>query len=257
MPSLDNPSANPFLAVLLTAAVFVLAGTVKGVVGLGLPTLAMALLALLMPPAEAAALLVMPSLVTNVWQLRPWSALGPMLRRLAPMQAGIFLGTLVGAWVLGAPAGAWARGALGAALVAYAIWGLLGPRFVVSPRSETHLGLPVGAITGLVTAATGVFVLPAVPYLQVLRFERDELLQAMGISFTVSTMALAAGLLLNASYPGTTLGTSSLMLLPALAGMQVGQWLRQKLSPVWFRKCLLTSLALLGIHMMARGLVAG
>jgi len=257
MLPLDNPSANPFLAVLLTAAVFVLVGMVKGVVGLGLPTLAMALLALLMPPAEAAALLVMPSLVTNVWQLRPWSALGPMLRRLAPMQAGIFLGTLVGAWVLGAPAGAWARGALGAALVAYAIWGLRGPRLAVGLRGEMRLGLPVGAVTGLVTAATGVFVLPAVPYLQALRFERDELLQAMGISFTVSTVALAAGLLLNASYPGTTLGTSSLMLLPALAGMQVGQWLRQKLSPVWFRKCLLTSLALLGIHMMARALMAG
>ena len=57
---------------LFSALVFTAAGVVKGVVGLGLPTLAMALLALAMAPAQAAALLVLPSLVTNVWQMRPW-----------------------------------------------------------------------------------------------------------------------------------------------------------------------------------------
>src|SRR5215469_7031248 len=73
----------------LVAAVFTLAGVVKGVIGLGLPTLSMALLALWMPPAEAAALLIVPSLVTNVWQLRPWPAIGPIARRLGGMQIGI------------------------------------------------------------------------------------------------------------------------------------------------------------------------
>ena len=69
---------------LLTTTAFLLAGLVKGVVGLGLPTLAMALLALAMPPAQAAALLILPSLVTNVWQMRPWPTLAPMTRRLWP-----------------------------------------------------------------------------------------------------------------------------------------------------------------------------
>ncbi|SDD99808.1 sulfite exporter TauE/SafE family protein [Myxococcus virescens] len=249
MPSSDS--------LLVTVAVFVLAGLVKGVVGLGLPTIAMALLALVMPPARAAVLLIVPSLVTNVWQLRPWSTLGPLLRRLAPMQGGVCAGTLVGAWVLGAPMGAWATVALGVALVAYAAWGLSGARLTVGPMAESRLGPWVGALTGFVTAATGVFVIPAVPYLQALGFEREELIQAMGISFTVSTLALAAGLYVNAAGAGTQLGQSLLMLLPALIGMQVGQWLRQKLSPVLFRACFLVSLMLLGMHMVAREMLAG
>ena len=53
----------------LIGATFLLAGLVKGVIGMGLPTVAMGLLALALPPAEAAAILVVPSLVTNVWQL--------------------------------------------------------------------------------------------------------------------------------------------------------------------------------------------
>ena len=120
-------------------AVFALAGVVKGVVGLGMPTVSMALLALLMPAGQAAAWLLLPSLVTNVVQMRPVAALMPVLRRLWPMQAGIVLGTLGGMGCWG-PVGALpvARMALGLALVAYAAWGLWGA--VSQSRSGTRHG---------------------------------------------------------------------------------------------------------------------
>ena len=54
---------------ILVAAVFALAGFVKGAIGLGLPTIAMGLLAIVMPPVEAAAILILPSLLTNIWQM--------------------------------------------------------------------------------------------------------------------------------------------------------------------------------------------
>ena len=237
---------------LLVAGVFFLAGVVKGVVGLGLPTVSMALLALWMAPAEAAALLVVPSLVTNVWQTRPWATLVPLLRRIAPLQGGVCVGTLVGAWLLGAPAGAWATVLLGLALVAYAAWALSGATMSVAPPTQRWLGPLVGVVTGLVTAATGVFVVPAVPYLQALGLERDALVQAIGFSFTVSTLALAVGLFFTAHYSGIQLGISMLMLLPALAGMGAGQLLRQRLSPTLFRTFFLVSLVVLGVHMVAR-----
>ena len=49
-------------------------------------------------------------------------------------------------------------------------------------------------MTGIITAATGVFVIPAVPYLQAIGLEKDQLVQALGLSFTVSTLALAANI---------------------------------------------------------------
>src|SRR5690606_35522440 len=118
---------------------------------------------------------------------------------------------------------------------------------VLAPAAQRWLGPVAGALTGVVTAATGVFVVPAVPYLQSLGLGRDELVQAMGISFTVSTVALAAGLWLNGAYSLDAAGGSLLMLLPAMAGMYFGQWLRQKLSPVAFRRCFLGALLLLGV----------
>ncbi|MFD1709739.1 sulfite exporter TauE/SafE family protein [Ottowia sp. GY511] len=249
-------STAPLLSdphLLFSVTVFLAAGVVKGVVGLGLPTLAMALLALRMPPAQAAALLILPSLVTNVWQMRPWRTLPALARRLGPMQVGVVVGTLAGAWWLGAPSGAWAEAALGVALIAYGGWGLAGAQLPrVSDAAQRVAGPLVGAATGLVTAMTGVFVVPAVPYLQALGLARDELVQAMGLAFTVSTVALALGLALNQQYPATAAAGSALLVLPALIGMQAGQWLRQRLSPARFKLCFMGALVLLGAWMVAR-----
>ena len=254
MPSTVLGIPLPLLAA--ATAVFMLAGIVKGVVGLGLPTISMALLALMMPPSQAAALLIVPSLITNLWQLRPWATLGPLLRRLVPMQVGVCVGTLTGAWLLGAPSGSWAMAALGAVLIGYAAWSLSGACLSVPHGAETGLGPLMGAATGVVTAATGVFVVPAVPYLQALDLSRDELIQAMGISFTVSTVVLAIGLFFNERYSVGDASTSLLMLAPALIGMSLGQYLRQKLSPALFRKCFLGSLIALGLHMIVREALA-
>ena len=62
------PSIQPLPFVVATIT-FLLAGFVEGVIGLGLPTVSMGLLSLVMAPAKAAALLIVPSFVTNVWQL--------------------------------------------------------------------------------------------------------------------------------------------------------------------------------------------
>ena len=98
--------------------------------------------------------------------------------------------------------------------------------------------------------------IPAVPFLQALGLQRDGLIQAMGISFTVSTVALSVGLHLNDHYSGAIFGASLLMLVPALAGMAIGQFLRGKLSPPIFRQCFMVSLFLLGIHMIASEVLA-
>ncbi|MFJ4348845.1 sulfite exporter TauE/SafE family protein [Pseudomonas sp. NPDC089401] len=238
---------------LLVLVTFLLAGAVKGVIGLGLPTIAMGLLGLAMPPAQAAALLIVPSTLTNLWQLAAGGHLRALLRRLGPMLAMIFLGTLLGSAWLGINSGPWAVHALGAALLVYALYGLVGPALRVAPQREGWLGPVCGLVTGVVTAATGVFVMPAVPYLQSLGLSRDEMIQALGLSFTVSTLALAVGLAGQDALGGEALGASLLMLAPALLGMLAGQWLRQRISAALFRRCFFIGLAALGGHLLING----
>lgn len=238
---------------LLVVSTFLLAGAVKGVIGLGLPTIAMGLLGLAMSPAQAAALLIVPSTLTNLWQLATGGHLRVLLRRLGPMLVMIFVGTVLGSAWVGINSGPWAVHALGAALVVYALHGLAGPALRVAPEGEGWLGPICGLVTGLVTAATGVFVMPAVPYLQSLGLSRDEMIQALGLSFTVSTLALAAGLAGQDALGGQALGASLLMLAPALLGMFAGQWLRQRISAALFKYCFFIGLAALGGHLLLNG----
>jgi uncharacterized membrane protein YfcA len=240
----------------LTALVllaFLLAGTVKGVIGMGLPTVAMGLLGVAMLPTQAAALLLIPSTFTNLWQLAAGGHLRSSLKRLWPLLAMIAVGTGLGSYVLGM-GGAHSMGrALGGALFIYALCGLFLPTLKVPPRAEPWLGPLCGLITGLITSATGVFVIPAVPYIQGLGLDRNQLVQALGLSFTVSSLALGAGLFWNGALGGAEMGASLLAVLPALIGMMLGQWLRQRISAVVFKRVFFIGMGLLGLHLLISG----
>lgn len=227
--------------------IFFGAGAVKGILGMGLPTVAMGLLGLVMPLAGAASLLTLPSLVTNAWQAAVGPGLSSLVKRLWTLQAGIVAGVLVTPVLLPGPQDALARKLLATCLIAYGLLGLLGwrpPR--ISTRWEGVAGLTAGAATGVITGLTGVFVLPAVPYLQSLELPKDHLAQALGLSFTTSTLALAGVLAVQGHLDlGRSTG-SLLMVLPALAGMFLGQMVRGGMSEPLFRRCFFAGLLLLG-----------
>lgn len=237
----------------LTAGVFVLAGAVKGLLGLGLPTVSMALLALWMPQAEAAALLVLPSLVTNLWQAGPWREALALLRRTAGLQIGLAAGTLGGLAVWGPPAGRIGGLLLGLALIAYAGWGLAGRARTLTPRQARRAGPIVGMLTGLLTALTGVFVMPVVPYLQSLGLDQPALMRALGLSFSTCKLALGIGLGGSSGMVGADVGWASVaMLAPAWLGMALGQRLQARMPVPLFRRCFFAALAVLGGWMVLR-----
>lgn len=240
------------LYMLMLTATFLAAGLVKGVTGMGLPTVAMGLLGTVMAPAAAAALLVIPSFVTNLWQLFSGPAVGRLIRRLWPMMLCIILGTLGGVGLLVAVSPVWSGFGLGVALIIYAVYALMAPKLTVPVAAEKWLSPAIGLVTGMVTGATGVFVMPAVPYLGSLSMDREELVQALGLSFTVSTVALALGLLFNGAFLISQVGISTLAIVPALIGMWLGQRVRARISPARFRQCFLVFLVLLGGELASR-----
>lgn len=238
----------------LVCVVFVLAGGVKGVTGMGLPTAAMSLLGLWMAPVQAAALLIVPSLATNVAQCR-----GANFRRLAvrlwPGWLAIAIVTIAAPGFGGSASTDSAKRWLGAILIVYGAWGLWRPTLPDLSGRGRWLGALAGAATGVVTASTAVFVLPWVPYLQSLRLSKDEMVQALGLSFTVATLALAVRV--QASAPLSWLSASSavaigLALASAFAGMKVGEMLRGRLAGAAFQKALFLVFIALGAANLSR-----
>lgn len=237
------------------AAVFLLAGFVKGVIGLGLPTVAIGFLGLMMTPAQAAAILILPSLVTNIWQALAGGHFRAVLARLWPMLLGVCIGTWAGAmWMPSGNSGE-ATIWLGVALVAYAIFGLCNLHPKSSPRHEGWIGVLAGIATGAISIATAVFTIPGVPYVQSLGFDRDKLVQALGLFFTVATVALAVALSHAGVMTLTVAVPTSAALAAALLGMVVGQKVRGFASPQTFRLCFFIGLLALGAHLALHGLL--
>jgi uncharacterized protein len=231
------------------AAVFLLAGFVKGVVGLGLPTVSMGLLAVTMAPSQALAIVIVPAVVTNIWQTFVGSYLRDILRRLWPL----LLGTALGVWLnRGSLTGSYAHYvpiALGVLLVIYAIIGLSKFAFAVAPRNEKWVGGIVGLITGMISAATGVQVIPSMPFMQAIGMEKDELVQALGVFFTVATVMLSINLTTSGLLTASTALPGAIAMACSFAGMFIGQAVRTRMPADAFRRWFLIAMIFLGVYL--------
>ena len=234
---------------ILIAAAFLLAGFVKGAIGLGLPTVAMGLLAVTMPPSQALAIVIVPAVVTNIWQTFVGPHLRDIVRRLWPLMVGTVIGIWLNGGMLTGPYARYGAIVLGVLLVIYAIIGLSKFSFHVAPRNEKWIGGIVGLATGVISAATGVQVIPSMPFMQAIGMEKDELVQALGVFFTVATLALAFNLTSAGLLSAATALPGAVAMAASFAGMLIGQAVRSRLEPEAFRRWFLISMIFLGIYL--------
>ncbi|WP_299623237.1 sulfite exporter TauE/SafE family protein [Pelagibius sp.] len=233
----------------VVVASFLLAGLVKGLVGLGLPTVALALLATQLDLKAAIPLVLVPSLATNIWQAVSGGALAALLKRLWPLLAVACLGIWFGAGLLAGLDAKLLSGLFGTILCVYALVSVARAQVPAPGRWERWLSPLVGAVNGLITGLTGSFIFPSVLYLQALGLPRDQLIQAMGLTFLVSTLAMAVALAGHTLLPAEAGLLSGFALIPALAGMALGQRFRKTLPEERFRRLFFLALAALGAYL--------
>jgi uncharacterized membrane protein YfcA len=246
---------DPYFSFLIIGTAFALAGFVKGMVGMGLPTVAMGLLGLVMTPAQGAALLVIPTILTNTWQLLAGPAFLPLLKRFWSLLLFSCLWVWSGFGFMSPDKADFATIALGCVLAIYALIGLTSVQFSVPKRAEWWLAPIMGYVTGLIGAATGIFVVPGIMYVQALNLSRDDFIQALGLIFSISIFALSVNLFRDGVLQLSILPLSLSAFVAAAAGMALGTWLRRRTHPEAFRKIFFVGLLLLGAHLALRKLL--
>lgn len=253
--SVNVPSMQQEALLIFIGVAFLLAGFVKGVIGLGLPTVSMGLLAVSMPPGQAIAIVIVPAIVTNIWQTFGGPYLRDILRRLWPLMLGTVAGIWLNAGLLTGPYAPYGTVCLGLLLIVYAAMGLSKLQFKVARRDEKWLGGVAGVITGVVSAATGVQVIPSMPFMQAIGMEKDELVQALGVFFTVATVALAFNITASGLLTAATALPGAIAMAASFAGMFVGQAVRSRMQPEEFRRWFLIAMIFLGLYLAISALL--
>ncbi|WP_170937115.1 MULTISPECIES: sulfite exporter TauE/SafE family protein [Rhodomicrobium] len=238
---------TPSLLALVLGA-FLLAGGIKGLVGVGLPTVAIAVLINAIEPRDAIPLVVIPAIATNIWQALDGGRGVALVKRFWPLLAMLCVGTWFGVEVLASSNQRLMSGIFGAILTLYALAGLLRPAPPPPGRAEVWLSPVIGFLNGIVNGLTGSYIIPGTLYLEALRLSRDELIQAMGILFLVASMSLGVSLTGHSVMTGTHALLSGLALIPAMLGYYGGQLFRQRLPEGQFRKIFFVCLVLLGTY---------
>jgi uncharacterized membrane protein YfcA len=242
-------------ALILIGLTFLLAGGVKGVIGLGLPSVSLAILTATLGLHPAMALLVVPSLVTNVWQAVVGGNGVETVKRIWPLLLFATVTVWVGAMTLHLVDVALLSALLGILVAIYSTISLLHPKVAIPRRWEPWAGPAAGAVNGVLTGMTGSFVFPGVLYLQAIGLPRDAFIQAMGMLFTVSTLALGIALRGNDLLTAELGAISAAAVVPAVIGMMIGQRLRKRMSETLFRRVFFVALLALGLYIVARSLI--
>lgn len=233
--------------------VFALAGMIKGTIGLGLPAVSMGLLTMVISPFQAATLLIIPSMVTNIWQLFAEGRVLQLIRRFWLLLIGIIVGSIWSVFPTLGHSDFNSEALLGGMLALYGMYGLFAKSMPNLSKYENWLSPIMGYLGGALTVATGVVVIPVVPYLQTLNLQRDDLVQSLGLAFTTSTICLAVFLHQNpVENMPIDYVMSMIALIPALIGMWLGTKIRYRISEQKFRKVFFFGLIALGSYMILR-----
>ena len=236
-------------------AVFLFAGTIKGLVGLGLPTIVIALTSLVLPLPEAIALIAFPTIFSNVWQAAVGGHFRAIVRRHWPLIVPLTVALYLTMWQVGQRGPNWAFLVLGGVLIVYGAMGLLRIRPRLAPDLEKPLAPVVGAVSGFVAGLVGVPIIPLMPFLQALDIKPSEVVQSLGIVLCATSLTLTASLFNFGLLDGQRSLVSLAAVAPSLAGMWLGQRIRNRLSIEQFRLAVFGGLLAMGLYTVASRLL--
>ncbi len=234
------------------AAIFFLAGAIKGTVGIGLPTAALGLLTLFVEPRTAIALMLLPILTSNFWQAFRSGHIIRTLKRYGVFNLSIIVFITVTTTVTATVSNSYLLTALGIVIVLVALISLF---FVPPPlptRYDRLAQFVSGSLSGILGGLTAIWAPTMVTYLLAKRLDKDEFVRASGVMISVGSVPLISGYVAAGLFSGPVATQSALMILPTIAGFAVGELARHRIGAERFRTAVLTVFLIMGLNILRR-----
>lgn len=241
-------------AVIVVVLTFAVGGFVKGLLSFGLPLVMVPPLSLVFPVPTAVALVTLPILLSNAWQMLLTGGFRETLVRLWPLIATLLTGLVLSTHFLVELDETVVLLIAAGVVLAFVAVDLAGFTITVHPRHERLIGAAVGAAGGLIGGLTSFFGTPPLMFLHALQFPKDRFVQASSVILFAGGVTLTAMLAKLDVLAEDELALSAAGLVPLFVGLTAGQRLRKKIDQALFRRLVLLGLLCLGISMAVRAL---
>lgn len=241
-----------YQTIAIAAAGLLLAGIIKGATGLGYASCALPFLVLAIGLKPAMALVLAPTIATNLSLILTSGHLRETIVRFRWLYLAMLPGIAAGVALLVHVDQALAVKVLGGVILVYVTLTLAKPDFELPARLRAPLQPPAGFLNGVLTGLTGSQVVPLLPYVMSLQLDPARTVQANNIGVAVGTALLAGGLASAGLLSGPLALGSLAAIAPALLGTALGVRLRAVLSVGQFRFLVLVTLFGIGVTMLVK-----
>lgn len=242
------------LQVALAALFIACGGLTKGIVGLGLPLVAVPLLSYLMPVPEAISVMIVPILLTNLYQMFRNEKIKLTVGRFWPAILFLVLGVPIGTFGLTVLKTTWLDLVLGFVVILFVVSNLLRQPFTISPRHERWFGPPVGLVSGVLGGLSSQYGPPFGIYLLALKVPKDTFIATMAVTLEIGGVTLLISLMSFHVLHLQGLVYSAAAVIPAFVGLILGEHARNRFSQATFRKAVLLILIVTAAFLIRRGL---
>lgn len=240
--------------ILIAGSAFLVGGTIKGLVGIGLPTAAITLMTLSLDPRTAITLILCPMVVANLWQVFRGGHIRRTAKRYGPFATVLFIGVLLTALGTQNASDRLLLAVLGGAVIFFVAvsWRNMLPPIpeAYDTRAQLGFGLVAGVIGGIASA----WAPPMVMYLTAKRVDKDEFVRATGFLITAGSLPLIIAYIYLGFMTGPLATMSAAMMAPTLIGFSLGEILRRRLSAEGFKAAVLLTFLILGLNMLRRAI---
>lgn len=239
---------------LLGTVAFLVAGTVKGTVGLGLPTTAIGLMTLVVAPRTAIVMTLLPMLLANAWQVFRMGGILATARRFGVFGVTLMLGVGVTTLLAAQASDRLIYGMLGGVIVLFATVNLAVTVPPLPARFDRPAQVVFGILAGIMGGITAVWAPPMAIYLTAMQVPKDDFVRATGLLIFLGCLPLVWGYWVTGQMTGPLMGLSALMMVPTLLGFSLGERLRRGMDQARFRKVFLWIFLILGLNLIRRAI---
>lgn len=236
----------------LAPLVFLGAGTIKGAIGIGLPTTVISILSQFVDPRIAIALGVMPMLLSNIWQMHREGDGAATIRRFWPFGAALFTCLFLASLFAADFDATTLMLITGVSIVLFSATSLVKLPPPLPKKWELPAMITSGAAGGAMGGLTGLWSPPLVILLLAMRLEKTEYIRAFGFLLVIGAIPLLGGYLVNGLMTRELFLVSMIMVIPTLVGFAVGEKIRSRMDTSRYQKAVLVFFLLMGLNLIRK-----